>query len=253
MANQEAQARNEQLDSANQHLARTNTDLDNFVYAASHDLRQPVDNLRGLFDELRRSATITDPDAGQLWQLVDSSLSVLLTTITDLATVVQVERSPGVEPTEPVALADVVADVLQTLQPQLQAVNADVQLDLAALPTLITVKSNLRTILLNLLGNAVKYHHSQRRPCIQLKSRVAQGQAVLEVRDNGLGMDLERYGKELFQLFRRFHPQAGTGTGVGLFLVNRLVQSQGGHIEVESQPEAGTMFRIHFGPGSAGA
>jgi signal transduction histidine kinase len=67
---------------------------------------------------------------------------------------------------------------------------------------------------------------------------------VLEVQDNGLGLDLNRHGAELFQLFRRFHPNAGEGTGVGLFLVNRLVQAEGGRVEVESEPEQGTTFRV---------
>jgi signal transduction histidine kinase len=70
---------------------------------------------------------------------------------------------------------------------------------------------------------------------------------VLEVQDNGLGLDLEQHGAELFQLFRRFHPTAAEGTGVGLFLVNRLVQAQGGHIEVESEEGQGTTFRVHLG------
>jgi signal transduction histidine kinase len=64
-------------------------------------------------------------------------------------------------------------------------------------------------------------------------------------------MDLAHYGSELFQLFRRFHPQAAEGTGVGLFLVNRLVQAQGGHIEVESEVGQGTTFRVYLGQAAA--
>jgi signal transduction histidine kinase len=67
------------------------------------------------------------------------------------------------------------------------------------------------------------------------------------VQDNGLGIDLARHGQQLFQLFRRLHPEAATGTGVGLFLVNRLVQAQGGRIEVASQPGEGTLFSVYLG------
>jgi signal transduction histidine kinase len=137
-----------------------------------------------------------------------------------------------------------VADVVKALRPQLVATEAQVDTDFADLPALRYVRSNLRTILINLLGNALKYRHSGRTPHIQVRTYKTDGCPVLEVRDNGLGMNLDRHGAELFQLFRRFHPQAGEGTGVGLFLVNRLVQSEGGHITVESEEGQGTVFRV---------
>ncbi len=246
-ANQEIGARNELLAGTNQQLARTNADLDNFVYAASHDLRQPVHNLRGLFDELHRSATVLDPEEEQIWRLLDDSLRALTTTITDLAAVVQEARNPGEQATEPVLLDDLTTHVLQTLHPQVVAAEATVETDYAALPEVEYVPSNLRTILLNLLANALKYRHPDRPVQVQVRTRLLNDQAVLEVQDNGLGMNMERHGQELFQLFRRFHPEAGDGTGVGLFLVNRLVRGQGGHIEVDSREGEGTTFRIFLG------
>ncbi|QJX46621.1 response regulator [Hymenobacter taeanensis] len=243
-ANEEVRTRNQELRTTNEQLARTNADLDNFVYAASHDLRQPVHNLQGLFEELRRSATFHDPEASQMLRLMEESFSDLSTTITDLAAVVQAARPPGEQITEQVPLADLTADVLQTLRPQLQDAQANIQTDFSTLPEVEFVRSSLRTVLLNLVANAVKYRHPNRAAQVQLRSRRAGGYAVLEVQDNGLGLDLERHGAELFQLFRRFHPNAGEGTGVGLFLVNRLVQAEGGRVEVESVPEQGTTFRV---------
>ncbi|TGE27671.1 ATP-binding response regulator [Hymenobacter metallicola] len=235
---------NQEIEARNQQLARTNRDLDNFVYAASHDLKQPINNLRGLFDELRRTATFDDPEESEVLRLVDASLDDLNTTVTDLSAVVQIDRAQGEQITEKVLLADLTADVLQTLRPQLQTADGTVHTHFEKLPELVAVRSNLRTILLNLLGNAIKYRHTDRAPEITIVSSLLHGQAVLEVRDNGLGIDLEKHGAELFHLFRRFHPEAGEGTGVGLFLVNRLVQAQGGRIEVESELNQGTTFRI---------
>lgn len=246
LAHEEVQARNQALDAANQELARTNADLDNFVYAASHDLRQPVNNLEGLFQELRRSATFHDPEQEYVLRLVEESLRDLSTTINGLTAVVQEERPLGQGLTEPVELAGLTTDVLQTLRPQVLDTQARIETAYAQLPQVVFVRANLRTILLNLVANALKYRHPARPPRISLRSRAAPGQAVLEITDNGLGIDLERHGPELFKLFRRFHHQAGEGTGVGLFLVNRLVQGQGGRIEVESQPEVGTTFRLYI-------
>ncbi|WP_161599516.1 sensor histidine kinase [Hymenobacter nivis] len=240
-------AANAELAATNAELARSNRDLDNFVYAASHDLKQPVTNLRGLFEELRRSATFHDPDEAQVLRLVDASLLDLSATITDLAAAVQAERVLGSRPDpEPVAMAEVLAEVLATLGPQVQAAHAQVHADFGALPELPYVRSSLRTILLNLLANALKYCHPERAPQVWLRTAWAAGQPVLEVQDNGLGIDLARHGAELFQLFRRFHPQAASGTGVGLFLVNRLVQAQGGRIEATSQVGQGTTFRLYL-------
>ncbi|WP_279389065.1 hybrid sensor histidine kinase/response regulator [Hymenobacter gummosus] len=238
------EARNQQLDLANQQLARTNADLDNFVYAASHDLKQPVNNLTGLFEELRRSATFADPDEALVLRLIDESLRDLTGTIGGLAAVVQMQRQPGEQVAELVQLPELATDVLQTIRPQLQDAQAAVHTDFTALPELLYVRSNLRTILLNLVSNAIKYRHAEREPRVCVQARLVTGQPVLEVRDNGLGINLERHGRELFQLFRRFHPAASDGTGVGLFLVNRLVQSHGGRIEVESEEGAGTTFRV---------
>jgi len=237
---------NTELAATNQQLARTNADLDNFVYTASHDLRQPANNLRGLFDELHRTATIHDPEAHELWRLLDDSLRALTTTITDLADVVKIANQPGKQTTELVDFQEVTAHVLQTLQPQIAEAAATIRTDFTALPTLLYVQSNLRTILLNLLANALKYRHPDRPVQIQARTYLTNGQPVLEVQDNGLGLDLERHGKELFHLFRRFHPQVSEGTGVGLFLVNRLAQAEGGRIELESEENQGTVFRVYL-------
>lgn len=245
-ANAAIQARNQALGVANQQLARTNADLDNFVYAASHDLRQPVNNLCGLFDELRRSVTFPDPAETVVLQLAEDSLRDLSNTIDGLTAAVQEQRQPGEHAAELVELAELTGEVLQVIRPQVQASQASICTDFAELPALLYVRSNLRTILHNLLSNALKYRHAERQPRIALRTQVVAGQPVLEISDNGLGMNLERHGAELFQLFRRFHPQASDGTGVGLFLVNRLVQSHGGRIEVESEEGIGTTFRLYL-------
>jgi len=170
-----------ELQTANQQLARTNADLDNFVYAASHDLRQPVNNLRGLFEEICQSATFADPADAQLLHYMDKSLHALSTTIDDLATVVQEHRQPTAQLPEPVALTGLAADVLETLRPQVQDTHAFVELDFSDLAEVPCVRSNLRTILLNLVANALKYRHPERAPHVRIRSYEAAEQPVLEV------------------------------------------------------------------------
>jgi signal transduction histidine kinase len=248
---QQVQAQNLRLHTANQQLVHTNQDLDNFVYAASHDLKQPINNLVGLFGELRRTATFHDAEEAVVLHLVDESLRNLSTTIHDLAAVVQEQRPPSALASEPVALAEVLADVQLALRPAWLATQGQLTVDFAALPTLHGVRSSLRTIMFNLLSNALKYRQPTRLLRVHVRTYEQAGCAVLEVRDNGLGIDLVRCGKELFHLFRRFHPEAAEGTGVGLFLVNRLVEGTGGHMQVDSQPGGGTTFRAHLPAGLA--
>lgn len=245
-SNEQTNRANEEILARNRQLARTNQDLDNFVYASSHDLKQPVNNLVGLFGELRRSTAFTEPDQVLITRLIDESLKALHTTITDLAAVVQEQREPGEQPTEYVPLQPLLEEVQQILRPQLEKTDARILVDFSALPGFEYVRSNLRTILLNLLSNAVKYRHPDRPPAITLRSYLDKGCPALEVKDNGLGIDLRQHGSELFHMFRRFHPQAGEGTGVGLFLVNRLVQTLGGEIAVESEVAQGTTFRLRL-------
>ncbi|MDB5267646.1 MAG: hypothetical protein JWP58_686 [Hymenobacter sp.] len=244
-ANEHLLTANTALDTTNRQLTRTNADLDNFVYAASHDLRQPVNNLVGLFEELRQAVTFADSAEEELLlPMLHEALRQLSTTIDDLALVGQTQQNAGL-PTEPVSLPDVTQEVLQTLQPQMLAARARVTVDFAAVPTVVYSRANLRTILVNLLSNSLKYADPA-RPCrVHVSVWKDAGRPVLLVEDNGLGFNMHRHQDELFQLFRRFHTHT-EGTGVGLYLINRIVQGNGGRIEVESEVGEGTSFRVYL-------
>ena len=105
-------------------------------------------------------------------------------------------------------------------------------------------KKNFRSILYNLISNAIKFQ-SPDLPCIiNIKTRLEEPYVLLSVKDNGLGMN-ERQQEQLFTMFKRFHDHV-EGTGVGLFMVNRIVENAGGKIEVESQEGSGTEFKVYF-------
>ncbi|MCC2548497.1 PAS domain-containing sensor histidine kinase [Hymenobacter sp. BT175] len=241
---QELGTSNEELQESNRQLTRTNANLDSFVYAASHDLKLPVLNLAGLIGELRRSVTFVDPaEEGVMVPLIEKTLRELTATLDDLAALGQVQHTASVEA---VALADVVADVLQVLEPQVRAARARVTTDFAARPVVVYPRATLRTIVLNLLSNAFKYADPARPGRVHVSLLLDAGQPVLWVQDNGLGFDAEKHGAELFQLFERFHDHT-EGTGVGLYLVNRLVQANGGRLEVDSRVGEGATFRVYLG------
>ncbi|GAB3586445.1 sensor histidine kinase [Hymenobacter daeguensis] len=226
-------------------LARAYHDLDTFVYAASHDLRQPALNLRGLFTELQFTASFADPDESAILGMVDEALGQLDTTLHDLAATVRTQRAQQ-EPAEVLDLALVLEEVLLGLRPQAQVLRARLDVDVEAAPGLLYGRANLRSVIHNLVSNALKFAHPDRPPHVGLRSYLtADQQPVLEVRDNGLGMALANPQSPIFQLFERQHTHV-EGTGVGLYLVQRIVTSQGGHIRVASTLGEGTTFTIYW-------
>jgi len=236
---------NELLLAKNEQLTRINADLDSFVYTASHDLKQPVHNMAGLFAELKRAATFHDPEAAGMVTMFDSALQQILTTIDGLTQVVQLQRELEQVPQELIALQPLAEEIVSSLQLSYPEANAVFSLDFTAVPYLRMVRPGLHSVLYNLLSNALKYADPARPPHVWVSTSLAAGATVLTVQDNGRGIDLERYGRELFQLFRRFHPDV-SGSGMGLYLVNRLVHQAGGRVEVSSTPGAGTTFRIYL-------
>ncbi|GAB2940799.1 hypothetical protein GCM10027048_01490 [Hymenobacter coalescens] len=225
-------------------LARTNRNLDTFVYTAAHDLHQPLNNLIGLFGELRRAATFDDPEHELMLGMVDDSFQQLDTTLRDLAATVQEQRQE--ENDGELHLQTIADEVLLGLQAQIEQAHASVQLDFSAAPTLAYNRANLRSVLHNLLSNALKYAHPERPPQVRIASQLsATGQTMLVVQDNGLGMSLHAGPESEFQLFERQHTHVN-GAGVGLYLVQRIVRGHGGRLEVASSPGEGTTFTIYW-------
>ncbi|SFQ76879.1 PAS domain S-box-containing protein [Hymenobacter arizonensis] len=243
----EQHALRETLQVQNNELARSNRDLDTFVYAASHDLKQPAQNLAGLFDELQRTATFHDPEASLMLGMVNGSMEQLLGTIQSLTEVVQVQRHAEELPPEPVQVQPLVEETIRLVQDS-GPTQATWELDFSAVSAVVFVRVNLRSVLYNLLSNAFKYADPSRPAHIAVRTELHDGVPVLVVQDNGLGMNLERHGDELFQLFRRFHDHV-PGSGVGLYLVQRLVEQAGGRLEVESEVGRGSTFRVFLHAG----
>ncbi|MDB5271030.1 MAG: hypothetical protein JWP58_4070 [Hymenobacter sp.] len=237
----------EQLEAQNARLRRTNEDLDNFVYTASHDLKQPINNMAGIFDELTRTAYFRDPDAIKLIDYFERALNRIYATIDDLSAIVQVQRQQQELPVEAVDLGQLVNEITASLHDQIDQTKATFELDFATYPTVDFVRPNLQSVLFNLISNSLKYAAPGRPARIRLSSTpdAITGRPTLTVQDNGIGIDLERFGPQLFQLFRRFHSHVD-GTGMGLYLVNRIVQNHGGRLEVSSVVDEGTTFHIYL-------
>jgi signal transduction histidine kinase len=253
LARQQVQALNEELTATNQalyasnaNLARTNADLDNFIYTASHDLKAPISNIEGLLNllpELLPEAVRQDELVQPVLLRMQESAERFKRTIGHLTDVskLQVEFA---QPARPVRLATVIEEVRQDLL--LPFTEAGAQLDVAVDSTEPRVFSekNLRSLIYNLLSNALKYRHPGRVPHIRVAC-VPQGTSlVLTVQDNGLGLS-EQQQQRVFQLFQRLHTHV-EGTGVGLYMVKKILEHVGGTVALQSQEGVGTTFTLTF-------
>jgi signal transduction histidine kinase len=148
------------------------------------------------------------------------------------------------QPAETLVLADIVEDVRQDLLPQLTAAGAQFTVDVDHCQPRVFSEKNLRSILYNLLSNALKYRHPSRPPLVYVTCATDGDQLVLKVQDNGLGVS-EWQQARLFQLFQRLHTHV-EGSGLGLYMVKKIVENASGTIEVQSQVDVGTTFTIRF-------
>ena len=240
--NEEMQATNRELHDANQRLSRTNADLDTFVYTASHDLKAPIANIEGLLNALRHDLP-ADVMQGRLvprlLDLMQDSVARFQQTIGHLTDISQLQQP---EAAETVNLSALIQNVQLDLAPLIEAASASLTVSVAGCETVRVAPKTLRSVVYNLLSNAVKYRAPGRRAQVQLRARCTPQKVVLEVQDNGLGLSEAQQG-QLFGMFRRLHTHV-EGSGVGLFMVKRLIENAGGTIEVHSQPDVGTTFTV---------
>jgi PAS domain S-box-containing protein len=230
---------------ANERLARTNADLDNFIYTASHDLKAPVTNIEGLLAMLER---VLPPAArvGQLDKvlaLMHDSIGRFRRTLHELTDIVRLQHAHAAEATL-VSLPAVLDAVCLDLDPQLRATGAQVLRELLPCPLIRFSARNLRSIVYNLVGNALKYRAPGRPPVVELACHTTPQHHVLVVRDNGMGFEPAR-AEQLFGMYQRLHDHV-EGSGVGLYLVRRMLEQAGGHIEAHGAPGVGATFTVYF-------
>ncbi|MGI4865460.1 MAG: PAS domain-containing sensor histidine kinase [Janthinobacterium lividum] len=242
LARQQVQQLNEELLATNRRLTRTNTDLDTFVYTASHDLKAPIANIEGLLTVLRGDLppeVLSGPLVPRLLNLMDNSVARFQQTIGHLTNISQLQKP---ETAETVDLTALIEAVRLDLAPLVDAAQATLTVQLDACATVRVAPKTLRSVVYNLLSNAVKYRDPARPVLVQLRGYCTASHVVLEVQDNGLGLSQEQIG-QLFGMFRRLHAHV-EGSGVGLFMVKRLIENAGGTITVQSQLGIGSTFTV---------
>jgi PAS domain S-box-containing protein len=231
--------RTAQLEAANSELLRSNSELQQFAYVASHDLQEPLRMVVSYLQLLERRYTgQLDQDANDFIGFAVDGASRMQRLINDLLAYSRVGTRP-ITPAQldaTLPLAQAIANLRLTIEETGAIVTQD------PLPYVWADEGQLIQLFQNLLANAIKFHRPGVLPVVHVSARVLEGLVEFRVADNGIGLDMQ-FADRIFGIFQRLHGKGDyPGTGIGLAVCKRIVERHGGAIRVESVPGAGTTF-----------
>ncbi|RYF70009.1 MAG: PAS domain-containing sensor histidine kinase, partial [Cytophagaceae bacterium] len=241
----------QQLEAMNRELLRSNDSLQQFAYVASHDLQEPLRKIQAFGDLLdAQYGSQLDKFGHDAISRMQSAATRMSMLITDLLAYSRI--SANRQPFQPVNLDQVLTDVLGDLEVSFNENQATLQR--TPLPTVAGDPMQLRQLFQNLLSNSLKFQlpigKRETQPHIQIDchQELIDGHIWYDIAisDNGIGFD-PKYTDRIFQVFQRLHgKQAYAGTGVGLAICKRVIESHGGNLTAHSQPGKGATFLIHI-------
>jgi len=220
-----------------------NNKLLNFAHIVSHNLRTHSGNIKSLLD-LNKEALLSDVDTLSNIQIVSDELFSTIENLNDLVSI-YAEKESNMQSLKVNSFIDKVLDVLNDSIKQngIQVMNyVSTQVEVFCVP------AYLESIMLNLVTNAIKYSDPKKEPKIIFTTEANDDFVILNVKDNGLGIDLEKHRDSIFGLYKTFH-RNNDARGVGLYLTKNQIENMGGKIEVESTLNFGTTFKIYFKKG----
>ena len=233
-----AEQERRRLEAARQVLQRSNEELRQFAYIASHDLQEPLRTVASFTQLLvSRYSGQGGPEAAEFVAFIVDGVERMSSLINDLLQYSSTNAAKTL-PSEPTSSEAALAEVLFALAALIDSSGAAITYD--HLPKVWIEKHSLITLLQNLIGNAIKYRGDQ-APRIHVSAEPSGAHWRFSVRDNGIGIPPE-YRERIFGIFKRLHGKEIPGTGIGLAICQRIVQWHGGAIWVESEPGAGSRF-----------
>ena len=237
-------------------LARSNAELEQFAYVASHDLQEPLRKIRAFGDRLKSKVDeVNLKDGRDYLERMQSAAARMQTLINDLLTFSRVISTT--QPFVPVDLTAVTREVLTDLEVRIEQTKATVEV--GALPAIDADHMQMRQLLQNVIGNALKFRSPDVSPIVKIHAQIIKKPFAstaeptpddeiceLTIQDNGIGFD-EKYTDKIFAMFQRLHGRSEyEGTGVGLAVCRRITDRHGGTIVAKSKPGEGATFIIRL-------
>lgn len=236
---EEVEKKTVELRQSNEELIRHNNELQQFSNTLSHNLRGPVANLLGLAQLFKIDKT--EENRTKVADHIFKSAVSLDGVIKDLNKIVEL-RNNLFQIKEKIEIRVEIDDIWAVLEPSIKQCNGILLLNIEAL-VIYGVRSYFHSIMYNLLSNAIKYRHQNRDCLIRVDTKKTEGDIIIIIQDNGIGIDLNKHGDQIFGMYKRFHDHL-EGKGLGLFLTKQQVEGMKGTISVESDLNVGTRFTI---------
>lgn len=240
--NKQLEHQKKELQTLSQGLIKQNSELERFAYVASHDLRSPGVNLSSLLQLYE--ASFDQEEKKELMQAIKEVSSNLLIKLDDLIEMLR-NSNELTEASENLNFEEVYSKILKNYSAEVKKTGAAIDYDFSEAPAITYPKPYLESIMQNLITNAIKYRHPDRLPHISIRTYQVEDKIYMTVQDNGLGIDLKKYGNQLFGIYRTFHGGKDS-KGIGLYITKAQIIAMGGSIEVNSTPGEGTTFSICF-------
>jgi PAS domain S-box-containing protein len=223
-------------------VSEQNKRLINFAHITSHNLRSHIGNFQMLLGLL-----LEETDESKKNELIEFLLTIandLQETIHYLNEVLQIQTNLN-QQVKKIYLWNEIEKVLTNIKGIIEETSAVINVDI---PQGLMIEYRLEyieSVLLNLLTNAIKYRHPDRNPVIHIRTRKVEKYIILEIEDNGIGIDLNLHGQKLFGMYKTFHTNKDA-RGLGLFIIKNQIDAMGGKIEIESEVDKGTIFKVYI-------
>jgi len=237
-------ARSEELAIRNSELKEINSYLDSFVHGAAHDLRAPITQIKGMMQLFPKIEDYSKKEV--VFQEISLCVNRLEKTLTGLIEMIDFQKNNN-RASHNINLAQAFKEVIEQVDYDIKHTEAELVVDIPEDLNINFIRAYITSIFYNLMSNALKYRDYDRRLKIKVSVQQEEDFVVIDVSDNGIGIDLNRYGHFLFQPFKRLTVER-EGTGIGLSIINSVVRKNGGKIEVESKLGKGTKFKVFIKP-----
>jgi two-component system CheB/CheR fusion protein len=241
ISNKNLDISNHSLNESNKILLRINADLNNFVFGASHDLNAPIVNIEMLLEILNEKLNTQDPEVMELSGMMNKAVTNFKSIISDLARIGHLESEDDDQAQE--SFPNLFDEIKEIMSEHIKVSKTTFHTDFRE-KWVRFAKKNLRSVMLNLVTNAIKFSHPDRLPEISIITERKAQFILLTVTDNGIGITKDEVD-HIFKKYKRVN-LAKEGTGIGLYLIRKIVNASGGKIEVECQIDKGCTFRIFF-------
>ena len=233
-------ASSEALKNALEITQKQNDRLHNFAHIVSHNLRSHTGNISMLLDLLlSQYDQLRQEEIPQMLLTASKQLNETISHLNEVATL----HDTNEDELESLGLSSVIEKELHNINAYIKETKIKIENKVAPDVKVLVIPAYLESIIFNFVTNAIKYRSLDRAPKLSFRSKYINSFVMLEIQDNGLGIDLEKHGHKLFGMYKTFHKHK-EARGIGLFITKNQIEAMGGKIEVESTPNIGTTFKI---------